>query len=117
MKLKKITKEDLRTFSKRERIKFSEHVNNEFNIHKGAAKDKLEVQVADLIDQTGRNSIWEANHNRITAAIANLMQEYGRMPSKNEIATKTDLSRQTVHKHLAEYRVHPLYQDEIEQHR
>ncbi len=36
------------------------------------------------------------------------------MPSKREIAEKTELSRQTVHKHLQEYRDSPLYQQQIE---
>lgn len=37
------------------------------------------------------------------------MQDYGRMPSKTEIGIKTELSRQTVYKHLKEYTSHPLF--------
>ena len=36
------------------------------------------------------------------------------MPSKSEIASKTELSRQTVHKHLKEYSNHPQYLGQIE---
>ena len=37
------------------------------------------------------------------------------MPTKNVIASKTNLSRQTVHKHLKEYANHPQYLEHIEQ--
>jgi hypothetical protein len=37
------------------------------------------------------------------------------MPSKTELATKTELSRQTIHKHLKEYSAHPVYLGQIEQ--
>ncbi|MBK7965968.1 MAG: hypothetical protein IPK10_12255 [Bacteroidetes bacterium] len=39
------------------------------------------------------------------------------MPSKAEIAAKTELSRQTVHKHIKEYSVHPLYLVQLERYR
>jgi Cdc6-like AAA superfamily ATPase len=45
------------------------------------------------------------------------MLDYGRMPSKTEIGTEAGLSRQTVHKHLTNFTAHPLYQEELEQHR
>lgn len=45
------------------------------------------------------------------------MQEFGRMPTKTEIATKTELSRVTVHKHLKEYANHPQYLGQLEQFR
>ena len=37
------------------------------------------------------------------------------MPSKVEIAKKTELSRQTIHKHLKEYKTHPLFLGQMEQ--
>lgn len=33
----------------------------------------------------------------------------------HEIATKTELSRQTVHKHLKDYPSHPMFLDQVEQ--
>lgn len=45
------------------------------------------------------------------------MNEYGSMPSKNQIAAKTELSRQTVHKHLKEYTSDPRFLEQIEQFR
>jgi len=39
------------------------------------------------------------------------------MPSKVEIAKKTELSRPTIHKHLKDYSNHPLYLEQTEQFR
>ena len=39
------------------------------------------------------------------------------MPTKTEIAIKTELSRQTIHKHLKEYTSHPQYLQQVEQFR
>lgn len=45
------------------------------------------------------------------------MQEYERMPTKNEIATQTELSLQIIHKHLRDYGNHPLYLGQMEQYK
>jgi len=89
------------------------------NINKleGIERDNFISNIYDLIDDTSRNHIWEFNHTRITYAISTLIQELNRMPSKDEIALKAELSRQTVHKHLNEYSNHPLYLQHIEQFR
>ena len=39
------------------------------------------------------------------------------MPTKMDLTEKTGLSRQTIHKHLKEYTMHPLYQNHQEQFR
>lgn len=83
----------------------------------GAERDNFINIVYDLIDDNTKNHLWEFNHNQITYAISTLIQELNRMPSKNEIAHKAELSRQTVHKHLTEYSKHPLYMEQIEQFR
>jgi predicted transcriptional regulator len=44
-----------------------------------------------------------------------MMRQYGTMPTKNAIAEKTGLSRQTVAKHLKEYQRHPEFTAEMEQ--
>ena len=49
--------------------------------------------------------------------MSQLIEETGKMPTKNEIASKTGLSRQTVFKHLKEYDSNPLYSNQIQQFR
>ena len=58
--------------------------------------------------------MWENNHFIITSTISDLILENGRMPTKNEISTKSKISRQTVHKHLKEYPNNPLYIEQLE---
>lgn len=40
------------------------------------------------------------------------MEEYGKMPTKNQIVEETGLSRQTIGKHLKNYQTHPLFAEE-----
>ena len=89
----------------------------QFNRIKGEERDNFYEKIEPITNYAFKNQLWEVNHNNITYAISSLMQEYGRMPSKAEIATKTELSRQTVHNHLKEYNNHPLYLQQIEQFR
>ena len=84
------------------------------NSLKGKELDKFIEKVDSLIPQSGRNALWEKNHNTITANISNGMQEYGRMPSMYELESKTGLSRQTISKHLKEYSTHPLFLEQAE---
>lgn len=115
--LEKITPEDLKALNKVEHSKFLDLVTEKFNSYKGKDRDKLYDKVEAITTENTKNQLWEYNHNQITWAISTLIQDYGRMPSKTEIAVKTELSRQTVHKHLKEYKEHPLYLGQIEQFR
>ncbi|MBK7798504.1 MAG: hypothetical protein KA251_02540 [Saprospiraceae bacterium] len=117
LSLKQITPSDLKTLNKAEELRLREILTETFNKFKGTERDNFYKKIELIIPDTTKNQLWEINHNKITAAISNLMQEYGRMPSKQEIATKTDLSRQTIHKHLKEYTNHPQYLEQIEQFR
>ena len=117
LSLKQITPSDLKTLNKAEDLRLKEILTETFNKLKGTERDNFYKKIELIIQDTTKNQLWEINHNKITAAISNLMQEYGRMPSKQEIATKTDLSRQTIHKHLKEYTNHPQYLEQIEQFR
>ena len=37
------------------------------------------------------------------------------MPNRSELAIKTELSRQTIYKHLSDFESHPLYLEQIEE--
>jgi len=63
------------------------------------ASDALYEKIDILRTEEDKNRTWERNHNHIARAISVLMQEYGRMPTVCEIALKSKLSRQTMHKH------------------
>ncbi len=113
--LQVITKKDLEIFNKAERIRFFEDVTNILDSLKGNKRDEFLKQIEQLLGQETKNQIWEYNHNNISIAISSLIDEFGRMPSKVDIASRTGLSRVTIDKHLKEYSNNPIYIQEIEQ--
>jgi len=117
LSLEQITPSDLEPLSEAESTRLMEILAERFNKLKGTERDKFYKKIEPITSDTTKNQLWEYNHNQITYAISTLMQEYGRMPTKTEIATKTELSRQTIHKHLKEYTNHPQYLGQIEQFR
>jgi len=117
LSLEQITPKDLEPLNEAESNRLMEILTERFNKLKGTERDKFCKKVEPITSESTKNQLWESNHIQITWAISTLMQEYGRMPTKTEIATKTELSRQTIHKHLKEYTNHPQYLAQIEQFR
>ncbi len=115
LSLDQITNKDLEDFSEKESNSLMELLTEKFNELKGAERDRFYQKIEPITGEGTKNQIWESNHNQITWAISALMQEYGRMPTNTEIATKTELSRQTVHKHIKEYKTHSLFLETREQ--
>lgn len=98
-----------------EKDEFLKLVTEKFNSTKGNDRDLFYKKIEPFTDQSTKNQLWQYNHNRITWAISVLIQEYGRMPTNEEIAIKTEISRQTVHKHLKEYAKDVRYLEIVEQ--
>lgn len=94
---------------------FGVYLSNLLNTLKGNELDTFLTKVDDIINIDTRNQLWEANHYWITNSISKHIEEYGKMPTKNEIAKDTGLSRQTVHKHLRKFNEHPMYAEQIQQ--
>lgn len=117
LSLAQITPKDLEQLSEAESDRLMEILTEKYSKLKGTERDEFYKKVEPITGETTKNQLWESNHTQITWAISTLMNENGRMPSKTEIATKTELSRQTVHKHLKEYTNHPQYLEQIEQFR
>lgn len=113
--LKQITHKDLDILTTAERGKFLKEVNVKLVDLKGLERDALIKQFELIFSNETNNHFWEYNHCHITNAISTLMQEYGRMPSKVELANHTGLSRPTIDKHLKEYTSNPIYLQEVEQ--
>lgn len=115
LSLEKITEKDLETLNDQERAELYRIMTEKFNELKGEERDDFFEKIESVTAPETKNQLWEVNHSSIVWAISALINEYGRMPSKTEIANKTELSRQTVHKHLKEYRSNPLHQQHQEQ--
>jgi hypothetical protein len=113
--LKQITLQDIKSLTEAERSLLEVAINEKINTSKGVEKEQFLNKIEPITTDESKNVQWEINHNQITWAISTLMQEYGRMPTKTELAIKTELSRQTIHKHLKEYHLHPEYVLQIDQ--
>ncbi|PQA90697.1 hypothetical protein B0A69_20440 [Chryseobacterium shigense] len=113
--LKEINKEDLEILNDDEKTEFYQLLTERFNKLKGDENAEFLNQIWNITPAITRNIIWESNQNTITSTISGLMQDYGRMPTASEIAIKSELSRQTVTKHLKEYAKQPQYNEIVEQ--
>ncbi len=90
-------------------------LTDKINQARDTTRDKLLEQVDEILPIDTKNQLWENNHYLITASISKLIEEHGKMPTKNLIANDTGLSRQTIHKHLKSYNEHPLYDEQTKQ--
>lgn len=117
LSLEQITPKDIERLNEKESTLLMEILTERANKLKGTEWDKFYKKIEPITSDTTKNQIWENNHIQITWAISTLIQDNGRMPTKTEIADKTGLSRQTIHKHLKEYTNHPQYLGQIEQFR
>jgi hypothetical protein len=82
---------------------------------KGKEYDMFWHKVDKIIHQETKNSLWEYNHSQITAYLSDFIHENGRMPHNSELAARTGLSRQTIHKHLKEYQDSSLFDEQQKQ--
>lgn len=115
--LKKVTFKELDTLNKTEKKKVFKIMNEKINSLEGIERDKFIEQFIDVWDTSTKNQLWENNHTLITGVISNLLIEYNRMPTITEIAEKTNLSRQTIHKHLQNYKANPIFLEQMEQYK
>lgn len=115
LELEQIQPNDLDALPKEEQIEVLKIINEEIKKVKGTERDRYMKKIETFMAEESKNQIWEYNHSQITRSISVFIQENGRMPSTSELAEKTGLSRQTIHKHLKEYKTHHLYLGQVEQ--
>lgn len=115
--LKQITQNDIDKLTRAEKDQLGIIATQKLKELKGDERDKFIFQIEAILSQTSKNQIWENNHIQITAAISKLMLEYGCMPSKNVLSEETGLSRQTINKHINDYKTNSHYIAEMEQFR
>jgi len=113
--LEKISATDLDKFDNEERRYLAAVCSKMLEGLKGKERDDFLDKIESLMPPANKQQIWEYNQQVITEAIAKLMEKYGAMPNKTQIAQQTGLSRQTITKHLKEYQTNPGRADEMEQ--
>jgi len=113
--LQKITLKDIEDFTRPEREYLSAAMTETLRHLKGTERDSFIEKIKQIVPENMNDLVWEHNHFVIGRAITKLMNQYGAMPPKTLIAEETGLSRYTVTKHLANYKLHPEHQAEVEQ--
>lgn len=106
-----ITKDDLNSFSDEEQTEIFQTISKLYNEAKGKEKDKIYLQASEIIAPETKNSIWEVNHNQIICFIHNGIIQNNKMPTIIDLVEKTGLSRQTITKHLKEFKENDLYKE------
>jgi hypothetical protein len=117
LSMKTITIDVWNSLNKREKSIANSELVKMFNESKGVERDKILSKMESITGEQTKSQIWTINHIRINNSIFKLVQHLNRMPSKDEIAEESGLSRQTIHKHLSEYSEHPLFKEELIQYR
>jgi hypothetical protein len=110
-----ITKENLNVLSKEERKTFNNLMADNLNELKDLELDKFIEKTSSIFSKELKNQLWERNHTLLINEISSFIYEYCRMPISRELADKTGLSRQTIHKHMKEYEKEPLFVENMEQ--
>lgn len=106
--LQKLTKLPL---TKEERSSWEDKVSRKLNTLKGEDLDSYWDEIEKQCPgQDMRSQRWEHNHQHITRVISNFIKEYNQVPTKSQIAGLSGISRQTIHKHLVEFRNSQFYQ-------
>lgn len=113
--LQKITLTDIEDFNKIEREYLGEIINETLQRIKGHERDNFLEKIEQIVPASSNDQVWEHNHFVIGNAITTLIRKYGCMPPKTLIAEETGLSRPTIVKHIAGYKTHPQFKQELEQ--
>ncbi len=117
MALEKITVNDLDNLDLGERQYLGAVCTQMLQNLKDTERDDFLNKIEPIMLDSNKQQVWEYNHQAITDAISKLTEEHGSMPTKNQLAAETGLSRQTISKHLKEYQTHPAHAEQIEQYK
>lgn len=117
LRRKQITMDDIDQLSPTEKKRLGELTTELIKKTKGPDRDAILKKIDAVVDDQTKTEFWEYNHTRIMFAISSYLNEFGRMPSRTEIALRTDLSRQTVYKHLKDYSNNPVYLEQMQKFR
>jgi len=113
--LNKISPQDLEGLSPLERQYVGETCTSILQNLRGDERDKFLDKIDLLMSPATKSDIWNQNHLAINTALAEHIGQNGFMPPINTIAAETGLSRQTVAKHIKEYKKQPEFAVQMEQ--
>lgn len=101
----KILPSDVAPLTPEERYAMGMEINERLKKMVGQEREDFLDKVEQIVPANSelKNQRWELNHAEIIRVISNHVKEFNAPPTKNIIAEKTGLSRQTVHRHMNEY--------------
>lgn len=110
---KKLLPADVLPLTQEERRAMEIEINERLSKMQGQEREDFLDKVEEIVPANSelKNQRWEINHSEVSRVISNFIREYNRIPTKNEIAKDTGLSRQTVHKHLLEFSDSEFYNE------
>ncbi|OOQ59653.1 hypothetical protein [Mucilaginibacter pedocola] len=111
----RITPADVGGLSEQEKTLLENKLSEILQGSKDTERDRFLEKIEPVMQEDTKNDLWERNHMLISNAIARHLQQHAVMPTKNQIARETGISRQTVAGHIKEYKEHPEFAAEIEQ--
>jgi hypothetical protein len=114
---KRISKDDFDSLTHDQKESFRFYTSRMINDLKGEERDKFMDKIGDILSPRSKNEIWESNHLAILQEVTSFIEENGRMPLIIELVDRVGLSRQTLTKHMKEYKSHPLYEVHMDQYR
>jgi DNA-binding MarR family transcriptional regulator len=115
LKQQQITLNDMEGLTKPERDYLGNTYTQILEQLDDAQREHFLAKIDQILSPETKSDIWENNHLAITDAIADNMRVHGFMPTQTEIAYHTGLSRQTVAKHLKEYKTQPEFIQQAQQ--
>ncbi len=113
--LEKITLNDIEDLDNDERKYLAEAATEILAHLTGNQRENFLSKIEPIVPVSTKAQIWEHNQYVISRAVNKLLHEQGFMPTKSAISNETGLSRQTIAKHLKEYKAHPAHLAEMDQ--
>ena len=112
-----IQKTEFDSLAKEHKTELITIMNETFHSSKGKERDKVLKQMSEITSIDTKNSIWEYNHETILFKMHKHIMDYGRMPLIRDLEVSTELSRQTITKHLKAYRESENFKEYKEQYK
>lgn len=107
--------DDIQDFTHPEREYFDNTCTQILEQLRGSECEDFLAKIDPILTPESKSDIWENNHLAISEVISENMRIHGFMPTQTEIAHLTGLSRQTVAKHLKEYKKQPEFIQQAQQ--
>ena len=112
LKKEVLTQGDIEHLTDKEVYNLKNELGSLISTTKGTERDALVKRMSGIVCSDTRNSIYEYNHRVILGKLHNSMVETGTIPSVIELSELSGLSRQTVNKHMKEYKTSNIYKED-----